>query len=554
MKYFFSLLSVAKEIFGIRVFIFGIAAGISNAALISIINETIRHGAEKKASSVLLMVGYTCALAVYFTLQYFYQALLIRSSEALILQNRVELIRKIRESSLRSYERIGSNKLFVLLAQDTNTLGQIAMLASNAIIALIVITGSLLYLSILSFKGFLLTILIIAGSLAIAFSRQKINIRRVRHVMDLENRFLDYMRGLLLGIKEVKMDSAVNNGLYNVHVKPTMEEVSRERADNSIFQSRFALLGQLIFFVTMGCILYLFPVLKISITRDPAQFVIVLLYILAPIQTLIPLIPHFSQIKATVERLDSAKAMLEADCSTDNAYQDTPGSIEHFSIQNLVFKYKAGQSDFDFSLGPINIDIQGGDLIFIHGSNGSGKSTLIKVLSGLYTADAGSIHLNNALINSQNIQQYRNLFGVIFTDNHLFEYVYDAEKLPESGIQELITKVGLSDKVKLEQNRFSTIDLSEGQKKRIALVGMLLKDKPIYIFDEWAANQDPEFRHFFYTVLIPELSMQKKIIIVITHDERYLHIARRVFKMEDGRLRELSATPAGPAPAGIIGH
>ncbi len=548
MKYFISLLGITKRFFGFRVLVFGIIAGLSNAAMISIINETIRRDVASKTSVWMLFTAYISAMFVYFVLQYFYQALLISSSEAIVLNSRAELIQKIRKSGLRSFEKVGINKLFVLLAQDTNTIGQISGLASNAIISLIVITASLGYLAFLSFKGFLLALFIIGGSLAIAFSKQKINIHRIRQVMELENTFLAHMRSVLLGIKEIKMDISMNDGIYNRHVKPTMEELSGLKTSNSIFQSRFSLLGQLIFFVTMGCILYLLPVFDITITEDPAQFVIILLYILAPLQTLIPLIPHFSQISATIERIATTEQMLEAECGPDDAQLHPPQPLQRLSIRNLCFKYKNEKSDYDFNLGPINMDIKAGDLIFIHGHNGSGKSTLIKVLSGLYTDTVGSIYMDDILINQQNIQWYRNMFGVIFTDNHLFEYIYDDfENKSEKNIGNLITKFGLSGKVKVEQNRFSTIDLSEGQKKRIALISMLLKDKPVYIFDEWAANQDPDFRHFFYTTVIPELSQQKKIIIVVTHDERYLPVANRVFKMQDGGLHEVPGSPQNNA-------
>jgi putative ATP-binding cassette transporter len=548
MKYFFSLLSIARKIFGYRLFLFGIATGMANAALISIINESIRHGIEKKTQSVILFFFYVIALVIYFSLQYFFQALLIRSAEKLILKSRTELIGKIRESSLRSYEQVGSNKLFVLLAQDTNTIGQIASLSSNVIIAMVVITGSLIYLSVLSFTGFVLTIFIISVSLFIAFAKQKTNIRRIRHVIELENIFLGYMRNMLLGIKEIKMDSKINEGLYNRHVKPYMEQVSKEKTSNSIFQSRFGLLGQLIFFLTMGFILYLFPILEITITKNPAQFVIVLLYILAPIQTLIPLIPQFSQIKITMERIESVKKTLEPEQPLTEKHNKEYDDFKTISVKNLMYSYRSGRDNFDFSLGPIDIEIRAGEIIFIHGENGSGKSTLIKVLAGLYAANKGTISLDKNLITPYNIQHYRNLFGIIFTDNHLFEYIYDTDNVSEISLNELITKVGLNDKVKFEDNKFSTIDLSEGQKKRIALISLLLKDKPIYVFDEWAANQDPDFRNFFYTELIPELSSLHKTIIIITHDERYLRIANRVLKMENGLLHELSQPVTSTQP------
>jgi putative ATP-binding cassette transporter len=539
MKYLLTLLSNARKIFGYRIFVFGIATGLANTALISIINETIKYGIEKKTPSLLLTAGYIGSLLVYFLMQYFYQALLIRSAETMILKSRTDLVDKIRKSSLQSFERLGSTRLFILISQDTNTIGQIAGLASSVITSLIVITGTLTYLLFISFKGFLLTITIIICSFLVALSKQKTNMRRIKYLMELQNTFLNHVQQMMDGMKEIKIDSSVDKGHYNTHVKPRMEEVTRETISNSIFQSRFSLLGQSVFFITMGCILYLFPLLNFSITENNAQFVITLIYILAPIQALLPLIPQFSRIKSTMERIDTAREMLQEEASAEHEAQKSSDTFEQIRIKDLTYTYKTQYND-DFTLGPVNLDINAGDLIFIHGGNGSGKSTLIKVLTGLYPLSGGSITRDDQVIGPQNLQQYRNMFGVIFTDNHLFDSIYSEDEIPEKNVHDLINKVGLHEKITFNENKFDTLDLSEGQKKRIALISTLAKNKSIYIFDEWAANQDPEFKHFFYKVLIPELSSRNKTIILITHDDRYLHVAQRIIKMENGLMQEVA--------------
>jgi putative ATP-binding cassette transporter len=79
-----------------------------------------------------------------------------------------------------------------------------------------------------------------------------------------------------------------------------------------------------------------------------------------------------------------------------------------------------------------------------------------------------------------------------------------------------------------------------------------------YVFDEWAADQDPLFKELFYTRLLPELKARGKLVVVITHDDKYFHLADRLLKLEEGRLEENSilesltltsdSTPI-PAPA-----
>ena len=82
--------------------------------------------------------------------------------------------------------------------------------------------------------------------------------------------------------------------------------------------------------------------------------------------------------------------------------------------------------------------------------------------------------------------------------------------------------------------RFSTLDLSTGQRKRLAMVAALLDDKPIYIFDEWAADQDPGFRRYFYEGLLGELKARGKTVLAVTHDDRYFGVADRVVKRGEG--------------------
>ncbi|MCX6319218.1 MAG: cyclic peptide export ABC transporter [Bacteroidetes bacterium] len=540
MRYYLSIFMVAREIFGYRIYLFGLIAGLANTALISIINIAIQYGTYNRVYPTYLFAAYLSALILYFSLQYYFQALLINTAEMLILKSRMELVNRIRFCSLRNFEEAGSNKLFILLAQDTNAIGQIASLTSGTMLSVVVIMGTLTYLAVLSIKGFILTLLIICIALYIAFSKQKINIRRIRHVIELENKFLSYVRSLLFGIKEVKTDSSVNKELHNRHLKPVMEQVSMEKTWNAVYQSRFALLGQGIFFVSIGLILFVFPMIDFNITRNPAQFVIGLLYVLAPIQTLIPLIPQYAFVKATLERIEAAKAVLKAELpETPPENPGNPAEFKHIQLQQLSFTYNDFPNEDSFCLGPINLRINAGDLLFIHGGNGAGKSTLIKLISGLYPAKNGSIRLNGNTVTQENIQDYRDLFGVIFTDNHLFDFIYGIGDISLEEINKLIARMGLSGKITYNMEGFDTIDVSEGQKKRLALVSTIIKNKPVYIFDEWAANQDPPFRHFFYTSLIPELNKMGSTIIIITHDDRYLHLAKRILRMEDGQLLEI---------------
>src|SRR5579864_4775183 len=101
---------------------------------------------------------------------------------------------------------------------------------------------------------------------------------------------------------------------------------------------------------------------------------------------------------------------------------------------------------------------------------------------------------------------------------------------------EYLQRLKLAHKVQIEKGKLSTTDLSQGQRKRLALLTAFLENRPIYIFDEWAADQDPYFKDFIYVNLLPDLTARHKTVFVITHDDRYYHLAERIITMDDGQV------------------
>jgi putative ATP-binding cassette transporter len=200
-----------------------------------------------------------------------------------------------------------------------------------------------------------------------------------------------------------------------------------------------------------------------------------------------------------------------------------------------VYRQDGGSTEFE--LGPINLTLQPGELVFLIGGNGSGKTTLVKLLMGLYEPDSGEIRLNGKLITLAERDEYRQQFSVVFYDFYLFEQLFgiEAKDLDGEG-QRYLELLQLSHKLEIRDGKLSTVDLSQGQRKRLALLHAYLEDRPIYIFDEWAADQDPQYKQIFYYQLLPELKARGKTVIVISHDDRYYGLADRVIKLESGKV------------------
>ena len=125
---------------------------------------------------------------------------------------------------------------------------------------------------------------------------------------------------------------------------------------------------------------------------------------------------------------------------------------------------------------------------------------------------------------------------MILTDFHLFDRLYGLGEVNEDRVERLLEEMGISDKVRVENGVFSTLDLSTGQKKRLAIVVTLLEDREILVFDEVAADQDPQFRKYFYEKMLPRLREQGRTVVAVSHDDRYFHVGDRVVKMEYGAM------------------
>jgi len=205
--------------------------------------------------------------------------------------------------------------------------------------------------------------------------------------------------------------------------------------------------------------------------------------------------------------------------------------FDNINFKNTVFRYEDS-----FEIGPINLKIEKNECIIIQGGNGSGKSTFLKLLTYLYYPESGHIRINNKIVNNNNLQLYRELFSAVFSDFHLFKKLYGSSNIDDKKIDELLELFELDNKTIFSDNSFSNLNLSQGQKKRLALLISLVEDREILVFDEVAADQDPSFKKYFYETLIKDLIKKGKTIINASHDDQYFHTADRTLKMEFGNF------------------
>jgi putative ATP-binding cassette transporter len=256
-----------------------------------------------------------------------------------------------------------------------------------------------------------------------------------------------------------------------------------------------------------------------------------------PLMSLLNTAPTLARASAAMMKIESLGLSITGPPIKQTGHLDSPSQWRRLELKGVTHTYHGEDEDESFTLGPLDLALLPADIVFITGGNGSGKTTFVKLLSGLYTPEAGEIRLDGEPITEQNIDDYRQLFSVIFSDFYLFESLkgFDIEEL-DAKVNEYLAQLQLNKKLKVKDGRLSTVDLSQGQRKRLALLTAYLEDRPVYVFDEWAADQDPKFKETFYHALLPELKQRGKTVLVITHDDRYYDVADRIIKLDYGRV------------------
>ena len=268
---------------------------------------------------------------------------------------------------------------------------------------------------------------------------------------------------------------------------------------------------------------------------------------IGPIGTVIQAFPAIADANgalATIHRIKSQLAeataqetSAELGSGADGEFRNVFAEAFHeITLDAVTYAYPVSDGETGFRVGPISATFRAGEISFITGGNGSGKSTLIDLLTGLKPIDAGTISVDGRVVEPQDLQAYRDHFATVLSGYHLFHVLYGIGEIPANEADSLLADLEIGDKVSIADGAFSTIELSQGQRKRLALVAALLERKPILVLDEWAADQDPYFRAVFYEKLLPRLKEQGKIVICITHDDRWFNRADRVYHMHEGRL------------------
>jgi putative ATP-binding cassette transporter len=536
------LLRKESKASGLKLAIMSTLAGLSNAAVLAIINSASEQIA-KHSENIQYVAYFALSMATYIVSQKYILTTSSTEVEYIIDRFRVRLVKKIRNCDLALLENLGRTELYSSISKETLTISQAVTTLVMGMQSAILILFTSFYLAWLSLPAFLISVLFVTVSISIHFERSiEIN-EQFHEATRRENSLMDALTDFLNGFKEVKMNTAKGNALLE-HI----EKLSKATADIKIktltFHASHLIFSQGSFFLLLATIVFIVPRFTPMYDDVLVKMTTAILFLIGPITAMAGSIPVLAAANAAAENIYALEAKLTGASAsvserTNSAYpRQEIKEFQSISFNNVFYSYQDLSGSIPFSVGPINLTIRSGEMIFVSGGNGSGKSTFLKLLTALYYPVSGVIKINDAILSDGNREAYRNLFSVIFTDYHLFKKIHGLQKIDPEKISQLLNELELTGKTRYVGEEFETLELSTGQKKRLALLVSLLEDKAIYIFDEWAADQDPIFRRKFYEEILPSLKAAGKTIIAVTHDDKYFDIADRRLKMAEGRFSE----------------
>jgi putative ATP-binding cassette transporter len=470
-------------------------------------------------------------------------------AERIVTKIRIRIVDKIRRSNLLLYERVGRSHIYSALNESTFTISSSASSIVSGLSAIFMLGFATLYVAYLSLPAFWLTLAcIVAGVLAFGSIRESLN-QEMKRSVEQEKKFFDVLAELLDGFKEVKLHQRRNDDLYDNFLVQTARETEDFKKRTAQRLAGVAIFGQTFLYTLIGVIVFILPLYSAEDAAKIVPIATVTLFIMGPLGEVVGALPYVARSNAAISHIADLEKALDAAAGRVAHLRQASSAEKHtfrqLTLQDITFAYDIPPRSDSFQLGPLNFKCGRREIIFLIGGNGSGKSTLLKVLTGLYPPTEGKMMIDDEPVTASRLGEYRSLFSTVFADAYLFGRLYGLRDQDAATVEALFERLEISKVVSLEEGgRFSTTSLSTGQRKRLALAVAILERRPILVLDEFAADQDPSFRKYFYEELLHEFRRDGQTIIAATHDDHYFQHADRILKMEFGQFEDATASYA----------
>jgi putative pyoverdin transport system ATP-binding/permease protein len=511
----------------------GTASGLCAASLIALINRALNR---PDSWGVALAWGFGGLVAMRIISAGAAQVLANHFSQRVLADISRDLSRRLLAVPLPQLEAIGPSRILVTLIDDAAVIAWTIHGAPGLAINLAILAGCAAYVAWLSWPVFLAVSAFVAVGTSTFLLLLRPAQRHWGEVWRHRERLIGHLRSLIDGVKELKLHAARRQAFLSGSVGEALEAVRRASVRGTVRQALASAWSQSLFFALLGALLFGVPSMREGSSETLTGYLLVAIYMIGPLWFVIEAWPNVARGSLAAERLMELTSRLEAELPSATPARPNL-EWERLELKGVVFAYPPDSAGRAFQLGPLDFALRPGEIVFVAGGNGSGKSTFAKVLTGLYPLQAGEIRLDGCLVEDPSREWYHAHFSAIFADFHLFDHLLglagpDLDAQARAGL----ARLELEGAVRVDGGVFSSTALSSGQRKRLALLTALLEDRPIYVLDEWAADQDPHYREIFYTALLPELRSRGKAVVVISHDDRYYGLGDRTLRLAYGQV------------------
>lgn len=513
-------------------------AGLSNGLLLAVINSAAEQASQAHIENRLFVL-YAFAFLLMICSERYSQTVTIAAVEKALQKIRLRITRKVCQADLRFVEESAGVSAFSPLLQGVNNISEAVREVIQVVRESLLLVVACLYILWLSPPTFVAVVIFLMVSIPIGIYYYQKTDDEMEIMEEREERFFERFEAILAGFKELKVNQKERDALF-AHV----EKLSQDARDLRISANNYLMNEDLLSHVTMYLLIavavLVMPQMMPEATGNVHKITAAILFLLGPAGLLVSALPGLSKSAHIISNLYKLENQLDTvnrkNAAIENQTQKQYKRFERISLTQIEFTYQDKNNKALFRAGPFNLEIHSGELLFIVGNNGTGKSTFLKLLTGLYLPDHGSLFLDGHRITPQDYASYRSLFSLVFTDFYLFDRLYGLVDIPDAEVNSWIEKMELQHKTAYKNGFFTNTDLSTGQRKRLAFISAILKKRPICIFDELAADQDPTFRHRFYADILPELQADGRTIIAVTHDENYFRYCDRLIRLENGGI------------------
>ena len=507
-------------------------AGAANVLLLALVNQAAQVGGAQPRQ----LFGIVFALALYILCAHRTYRRTHEITEYALQKIKIRIVEKINRAELKQLEDMGTAEIYDRLAENVAVISDSAGFIAHLLQSLCIVVLAALYLLSLSSTGLAMLLVINLVGIGLYVSNSVLIDNTLKKIAAVRVEFLERLTDLLKGLKEIRFSRRRETEIAE-DLRVSSNRLRLATVDANTAFSNNAILAQSFQFLSLLGIVGVVPMY--AEVSDGALVALVsgFLFMWGPLGGSIAGVPALMRSNNALANIEALEQKLEPFAADADELPLSVGPFASLEARDLCFEYVGTDGAEQFRIGPLDLEVRAGEVVFIVGGNGSGKSTLLKVLTGLYPATSGRLLVNGVEIAPSQRASYRELFSTIFGDFHLFSRLYGLLDVTAADVDPHLRHMQIDHKAAFSRDRFTRRDLSTGQRKRLAMIVTLLEERPICVLDEWAADQDPEFRKYFYEELLPSFKRRGVAVIAVTHDDRYFHCADRVVTMEYGRIR-----------------